>query len=191
MRWSPVPRTSWRRGAGSSRSGSSASAEPSGDGAAPAAPIAIAAQLATLADALTAIVESLSDDALSAPGGEGDWNVAQVIGHDCESRAGLCLAASLAARGRWPADAAAVVPGIPGAADSGPVRAPAQDRPEPAHRRARRRGRSPATRPSHVRWTTRRWAALRCGEWLVFAGVHDLMHLEQFHGLLATLGRVA
>jgi hypothetical protein len=24
---------------------------------------------------------------------------------------------------------------------------------------------------------------LRCGEWLVFAGVHDLMHLEQVHGL--------
>ena len=24
---------------------------------------------------------------------------------------------------------------------------------------------------------------LRCGEWLLFAGVHDLMHLEQLHGL--------
>jgi hypothetical protein len=22
---------------------------------------------------------------------------------------------------------------------------------------------------------------LRCGEWLLFAGVHDLMHLEQLH----------
>jgi hypothetical protein len=26
---------------------------------------------------------------------------------------------------------------------------------------------------------------LRCGEWLLFAGVHDLMHLEQLHRLLA------
>jgi hypothetical protein len=24
---------------------------------------------------------------------------------------------------------------------------------------------------------------LRCGEWLLFVGVHDLMHLEQLHGL--------
>ena len=24
---------------------------------------------------------------------------------------------------------------------------------------------------------------LRCGEWLLFAGVHDLMHLEQLHAL--------
>ena len=25
---------------------------------------------------------------------------------------------------------------------------------------------------------------LRCGEWLVFAGVHDLMHLEQLHTMM-------
>jgi hypothetical protein len=25
---------------------------------------------------------------------------------------------------------------------------------------------------------------LRCGEWLVFAGVHDVMHLDQLHGLV-------
>ena len=25
---------------------------------------------------------------------------------------------------------------------------------------------------------------LTCGEWLLFCGVHDLMHLEQLHGLL-------
>ena len=25
---------------------------------------------------------------------------------------------------------------------------------------------------------------LRCGEWLVFAGVHDLMHLEQLHAIM-------
>ena len=27
---------------------------------------------------------------------------------------------------------------------------------------------------------------LRCGEWLLFAGVHDLMHLEQLHEIEAT-----
>ncbi len=26
---------------------------------------------------------------------------------------------------------------------------------------------------------------LRCGEWLLFAGVHDLMHLEQLHEIAA------
>ena len=25
---------------------------------------------------------------------------------------------------------------------------------------------------------------LRCGEWLLFAGVHDLLHLEQLHALV-------
>jgi hypothetical protein len=29
---------------------------------------------------------------------------------------------------------------------------------------------------------------LRCGEWLLFAGVHDVMHLEQLHRLAAALG---
>ena len=26
---------------------------------------------------------------------------------------------------------------------------------------------------------------LRCGDWLLFVGMHDLMHLEQLHGLAA------
>jgi hypothetical protein len=28
---------------------------------------------------------------------------------------------------------------------------------------------------------------LRCGEWLLFSGVHDLMHLDQLERLSATL----
>jgi hypothetical protein len=28
---------------------------------------------------------------------------------------------------------------------------------------------------------------LRCGEWLLFAAVHDLMHLEQLHGIAIQL----
>jgi DinB superfamily len=145
----------------------------------------IAAQLGTLADALTAVVESLTDDALSAPGGERDWNVAQVIGHDCESRVGLCLAASLAARGRWPADAAAVVPGIPGAADldrSALLRKIAQSQRIVERTAATVAGHETEPCPlDHPQM-----GPLRCGEWLVWAGVHDLMHLEQLHGLLAT-----
>jgi hypothetical protein len=30
---------------------------------------------------------------------------------------------------------------------------------------------------------------LRCGEWLLFAGVHDLMHFEQLHGIAVAHGR--
>ena len=42
---------------------------------------AIAPQLAALAEALDAIVARLPDEAFAAPGGEGDWNVAEAIGH--------------------------------------------------------------------------------------------------------------
>ena len=86
--------------------------------AGPGSAATLVPQLATMADALTVLVETLPDDILRAPGGEGDWNVAQCIGHTCESRVGLCLAASLAAGDRWPADAPAVVQGIPGAPDA-------------------------------------------------------------------------
>lgn len=147
----------------------------------------IAAQLAILADALAEIVESLPDEALTLPGGEGDWNVAQAIGHDCESRAGLSLAASLAAGGRWPAGAPAVVQGIPGAADA--------DRPTlmrkiaQSQRIVERAARTVAgheTEPCLLDHP--QVGRLRCGEWLVFAGVHDLMHLEQLHGLAVRTG---
>jgi len=143
----------------------------------------IVAQLATLAEALTTLVEALPEDALRAPGGEGDWNVAQCIGHDCESRVGLCLAASLAAAGRWPPDAPTVVQGIPGAPDADRetlLRKIAQ-----SQRIVERAARSvagheiepcPLDHPQVGR--------LRCGEWLLFAGIHDVMHLEQLHTLL-------
>jgi hypothetical protein len=139
-------------------------------------------QLAALADALVAVVEALPEAAFAALGGEGDWNVAQAIGHDTSARAGLVLAASLAASGRWPSDAPTVVQGIPGPPDAGRedlVRKIAQ-----SQRLIERAARSiagheldpcPLDHPQVGR--------LRCGEWLLFAGVHDLMHLEQLHGL--------
>ena len=67
-------------------------------------------QLEALASALIDEVERLPEEAFRAPGGEEDWTVAQAIGHDASARAGLVLAASLAASGRWPADAPTVVP---------------------------------------------------------------------------------
>jgi hypothetical protein len=141
-------------------------------------------QLATLADALSDIVGRLPDDLLAAPGGEGEWNVAEATGHVAEARAGLCLAAAKAAAGSWPTGARPVVPGIPGPPDA--------DRPAllkritQSQRIVERAGRSvagheldpcPLEHPLVGR--------LRCGEWMLFAGVHDLMHLEQLHDLAA------
>jgi hypothetical protein len=144
--------------------------------------VAIVPQLAALADALVAIVERLPDEAFREPGGEADWNVAQAIGHDASARAGLTLAASLAASGRWPAAAPAVVPGVPGPADEprdALVRRIAQSQ-RLVERAARAiEGHEADACPLEHPLVGR----LRCGEWLLFAGVHDLMHLEQLHAL--------
>ena len=145
--------------------------------------VAIVAQLATLADALAAFVETLPDAALQGPGGEGDWNVAQCIGHDCESRVGLCLAASLAAGGRWPPDAPTVVQGIPGPSDADRetlLRKIAQS--QRIVERAARTVAGHETEPCPL--VHPQVGRLRCGEWLLFAGIHDVMHLEQLHDLL-------
>lgn len=139
-------------------------------------------QLAALADALAALVESLPEAAFGAPGGEGDWNVAQAIGHDTSARSGLVIAASLAAAGRWPSDAPTVVQGVPGPPDAS--REDLLRRIAQSQRLIERAARTiagheldpcPLNNPQVGR--------LRCGEWLLFAGVHDLMHLEQLHGL--------
>jgi hypothetical protein len=144
------------------------------------------AQLASTAGALRDVVVGLRDEAFGLPGGEGDWNVAEAVGHVASARSGLVLAASLAAGDRWPADAPTVVPGVPGppAADrEALVRKIAQ-----SQRVIERSARAidgheldpcPLEHPLVGR--------LRCGEWLLFAGVHDLMHLEQLHDLSSAL----
>jgi hypothetical protein len=143
----------------------------------------VATQLAVMAEAVAAIVEALPEGALRAPGGEEDWNVAQAIGHDCESRAGLCLAASLAAAGRWPADAPTVVPGIPGS--PGADRAALLRKVAQSQRIVERAARTVAGHESDPCALDHPLVGrLRCGEWLLFAGIHDLMHLEQLHGLI-------
>ena len=151
-----------------------------GEGSAPA----IVPQLAAVAAALISIVDRLPGPAFLEPGGEGDWNVAQAIGHTATARAGLALAGSMAAGRRWPADAPAVVPGIPGPLDA--TRDDLRRRIEVSQRSMERSARGisgheldpcPLEHPQVGR--------LRCGEWLLFAGVHDLMHLEQLHDLAA------
>jgi hypothetical protein len=147
----------------------------------------VAAQLAAIAGALTAVVETLPEPAFLAPGGEGEWNVAEAIGHDADARAGLSMAGALAVSGRFPEDAPAVVPGNPGA--RGIDRAALVRRIGASQRIVERAARTiagheedpcPLEHPLVGR--------LRSGEWLLFAGVHDLMHLEQLHGIAAQFG---
>lgn len=155
--------------------------------AGPGSAAGIVVQLAAVTDALLAIVRELPQTAFAMPGCEEDWTVAQAIGHDVAARQGLALAASLAAGGRWPADAPTVVPGVPGPATAS--RDELLSRLTLSQRIVARAARTiaghetddcPLEHPLVGR--------LRCGEWLLFAGVHDLMHLEQLHGLLDRAG---
>jgi hypothetical protein len=143
-------------------------------------------QLAGVASVLAAVVDALPDEAFAMPGGEADWNVAQALGHTADARAQLALAAALAAGGRWPDTAPPVEPGTPGDADAG--RAALLKRIATSQRIIERAARTvaghemdacPLDHPLVGR--------LRCGEWLLFAGVHDLMHLEQLEALEASL----
>ena len=151
----------------------------------------IAPQLAAVAEALDRLIAMLPDAAFDMPGGEGDWNVAQAIGHTAHARAGLSLAGALAATGRFPPDAPAVVPGIPG--DAQATRDELRRRISQSQRAIERSARSiegHETEPCPLEHPL--VGRLRCGEWLLFSGVHDLMHLEQLHGIEAelTLGAV-
>ena len=143
--------------------------------------LAVATQLDAVAIAIVAVIDALPDRALYLPGGEEEWNVAQTVGHLARSRAGLVVAAGLAASDRWPADAPTVIPGVPG---------PVADRQELIRKLGQSQriiarsadqiaGHEDAPCPLHHPLVGR----LRCGEWLLFAGVHDLMHLEQLHAI--------
>jgi hypothetical protein len=147
----------------------------------------VAGELGAISVALVALVATLPEAAFEAPGGEGEWNVAQAIGHDADSRAGLAMAGALAATGRFPADAPTVVPGVPG--EHGVAREALVRRITLSQRVVERAARAiagheedpcPLEHPLVGR--------LRCGEWLLFAGVHDLMHLEQLHGIASAYG---
>ena len=150
----------------------------------------ITPQLAAVAAALDAIVARLPDGAFELPGGEGDWNVAQAIGHTAHARAGLSLAGALAASGRFPAEAPAVVPGIPG--DARASRDVLRRRIAQSQRTIERSARSiegHETEPCPLEHPL--VGRMRCGEWLLFSGVHDLMHLEQLQRIEADLAVAA
>jgi hypothetical protein len=140
----------------------------------------VLAQLDATAAAIIALIDALPADAFGLPGGEEDWTVAETIGHDAAARAGLALAGGLAASGRWPADAPTVAPSVPGpvGADRDElVRKVAQSQRIVARSAGQIAGHE--TDPCLLEHPL--VGRLRCGEWLLFAGVHDVMHLEQLH----------
>jgi len=151
---------------------------------------AIVPQLGALADAIVAMVRQLPGAAFAAPGGEEDWTVAEAIGHDAESRVGLALAGAMAAAGRWPEDVPPVVPGIAG--ERGLDREALVRRMAASQKLVARAARSIAgheTDPCPLEHPL--VGRLRCGEWLLFAGVHDLMHLQQLERIARTFGVAA
>ncbi|MEX0626714.1 MAG: DinB family protein [Chloroflexota bacterium] len=150
--------------------------------AGPGSAARILSQQDAIADALGAVLAEMPEALLRAPGGEGDWNVVQAFAHTTGSRRWLAHAAALAARGEWPADPPRVVPGVPGPADADVatlLTLLGKSRRSLATSAEAIAGHESDPCPLDHPLVGR----LRCGEWLLFAGVHDLMHLRQLHRL--------
>ncbi|HEX2141082.1 MAG TPA: DinB family protein [Candidatus Limnocylindria bacterium] len=143
----------------------------------------VLAQQEAVADALAAALEACGDDQLGEPGGESDWNVAQAFAHTTAARRWLPRAAALAVSGRWPDEAPILTPGVPGRADASRELLRTyldKSRRSMAESAATIAGHEEEPCPLDHPLVGR----LRCGEWLLWAGVHDVMHLEQLHRLI-------
>ena len=145
----------------------------------------ILAEQEAIADRLASTLEAMPEAALRAPGGEGDWNVAQAFAHTTAARRFLAAWAAMAASSAWPAqDPPRVTPGIPGSPDASRetlatllVKSRASMARSAALIAGRETQRCPLEHPTVGR--------LRCGGWLMWTGVHDLMHLEQLERIAA------
>ena len=149
------------------------------DGDAPS----IVGQQDAVGEALGGVLTDLPDHLLRAPGGEEDWNVAQAFAHATAARRFLATWAALDAGGTWPADRPPVVtPSIPG-----PAAASRERLLQLLDKSARAIREAGARIHGHERQRCGLdhplIGHLRCGEWLLFVGIHDLMHLDQLHRL--------
>lgn len=144
----------------------------------------ILAQQEVVGDELEAVLTAMPERLLRAPGGEEDWNVAQAFAHTTAGRRFLGTWAALDAGGEWPNEHAPVVtPSIPGRPDA------TREELLVLLDKSRRAIREAAARiAGHERQRCGMdhplIGHLRCGEWLLFLGIHDCMHLEQLHRLL-------
>jgi hypothetical protein len=143
------------------------------------------AQQEVIGDALEAVLRSLPERLLRAPGGESDWNVAQAFAHTTAARRFLAAWAALDSDGSWPEHRPPVVtPSVPGRADATlDELLTLLDKSRRSIREAAARIEGNEIRRCRVEHPL--VGRLRCGEWLLFIGIHDVMHLEQLHGLRA------
>jgi DinB superfamily len=143
-------------------------------------------QQEAVGDELERVLRAMPERLLRAPGGEEDWNVAQAFAHTTAGRRFLGTWAALDAGGEWPKDHAPVVtPSVPGRPDA------TRDELLILLDKSRRAMREAAARiEGHERQRCGMdhplIGHLKCGEWLLFLGIHDCMHLEQLHRLLET-----
>lgn len=141
------------------------------------------AEQEAVADELALVLRSLPAAALREPGGEAEWNVSQAFFHTTAARRFLAAWAALAASDSWPSgDPPVVTPSVPGPDDLG-----LDELLLLLEKSRRSMARSAGAIAGHE---TDRCPLdhplvghLRCGEWLLFVGVHDLMHLEQLHAI--------
>ena len=145
----------------------------------------ILAQQEAVGDELERVLRDLPAALLRAPGGEEDWNVAQAFAHTTAARRFLATWASLDAAGEWPEQRPPVVtPSVPGRPEATVDELLVLlDKSRVAIRTAA--GRIEGRELGRCRMRHPLIGHLRCGDWLLFVGMHDLMHLEQLHGLAA------
>lgn len=148
----------------------------------------ILAEQESLGAALERMISTLPEELLRAPGGEEDWNVAQAFAHTTAARRFLAAWAALDAADEWPEDDPPVVtPSIPGPADASRGRLLSLlGRSTESLRESAARIAGHETDRCRMRHPL--IGHLRCGDWLLFVGVHDLMHLEQLHRLAGSYG---
>ncbi|HET8776375.1 MAG TPA: DinB family protein [Candidatus Limnocylindria bacterium] len=146
----------------------------------------ILAQQEAIGDALERVLRALPEHLLRAPGGEEDWNVAQAFAHTTAARRFLATWAALDTGADWPEHRPPVVtPSVPGRADA------SRDELLILLDKSRRGVREAAARIEghelqRCRLEHPLVGRLRCGDWLLWVGVHDCMHLEQLHRLIET-----
>ena len=143
-------------------------------------------QQEAVGDELEGLLRALPERLLRAPGGEEDWNVAQAFAHTTAARRFLATWASLDAAGEWPQDRPPVViPSVPGPPDATlDLLLSFLDKSRRAIRTAA--GRIEGSELKRCNVDHPLIGHLRCGEWLLFIGIHDLMHLEQLDRLRET-----
>jgi len=139
---------------------------------------------------MAAALRALPDSALRMPGGEADWNVAETFAHTTAARRWLPRQAALSASGEWPDEAPVVQPGVPGRPDA--TRDELLTLLEKSRHSMELSARQIAgheTQPCPLEHPL--IGRLRCGEWLLWAGVHDLMHLEQLDRIATSAASLA